>query len=128
MATISGKNGRIKIGSTTLADITLWQLTTKAGNPAYASSATQGWKTRREGVRDASGTVRFKLDLADPITDDFDEGDAVTLLLHLDATRFYTVPAIIDSLAWEVDINDGDVIGGVAEFSSTGPITKPTYA
>jgi hypothetical protein len=38
------------------------------------------------------------------------------------------VPAIIDSLAWEVDINDGDVIGGVAEFSATGPITKPTYA
>jgi hypothetical protein len=128
MATISGKNGRIKIGSTTLADITLWQLVTRAGNPAYASSATQGWKTRREGVRDASGTVRFKLDLADPITDDFDEGDPVTLLLYLDATRFYTVPAIIDSLAWEVDINDGDVIGGVAEFSATGPITKPTYS
>lgn len=127
MATISGKNGLVKIGSTTLADITKWNLTTTASNPAYASSATQGWRTRREGVRDARGEMRFKLDFADPITDDFDEGSAVTLLLYLDAARFYTVPAIIDSLSWEVDINTGEVIGGTAEFGATAPITKPTY-
>jgi hypothetical protein len=127
MATISGKNGLVKIGSTTLAEITRWKLVTTANNPSYASSATQGWKTRREGVRDATGEIQFKLDLADPLTDDFDEGDAVTLLLYLDATRFYTVPAIIDSLAWEVDINNGEVIGGTAAFGATGPITKPTY-
>lgn len=128
MATISGKNGFINIGATKLAEITYWQLTTRSHNAAYASSATGGWKTRRDGVHDASGSARFKLDLADPITDDLNEGDQVTLLLHLDATRFYTVPAIIDSLAWEVDINEGDVIGGVAEFSATGPVTKPTYS
>ncbi len=127
MATISGKDGQVKIGSTTLAEITKWTLTTTAQNPAYASSATQGWKTRREGVRDASGTLNLKLDLADPISDDFDEGSAVTLLLYLDSTRFYTVPAIIDSLGWEVDIDNGEVIGGTAEYSATGPIVKPTF-
>jgi hypothetical protein len=127
MATISGKDGRVKIGATTLAEITKWTLTTTSSNPAYASSATQGWKTRRGGVRDAKGEIRFKLDFSDPITDDFNEGDSVTLLLYLDATRFYTVPAIIDSLAWEVDVNSGDVIGGTAEYGVTGPITKPTY-
>lgn len=127
MATISGKNGKVMIGSTTLADITKWDFTPTSNNPSYASSATGGFKTRRAGVKDGSGSLDFKLDLADPITDDFDEGSAVTLLLYIDATRFHTVPAIIDSIAWSVDINDGDVVGGTAQFSITGAWTKPTY-
>jgi len=127
MATISGKDGQIKIGTTKLADITSWSLVTTAKNQSYASSATAGWKTRREGIRDATGTIRFKVDMADPITDDFDEGSGVTLLLHLDGTRFYSVPAIINSLSFEVDIDDGDVISGVAEFGAIAAVVKPTY-
>lgn len=127
MSAFSGKDGKILIGTTTLAEITRWELRTLSNNPAYASSATGGFKKRVGGVRDATGQIAFKLDPADPITDDFDEGEAVTLLLHLDATRKYTVPAIIDAIQLEVDIDTGDVVGGTATFSSTGAWTKPTY-
>jgi hypothetical protein len=128
MATFSGKDGKVLIGATPLADITAWTLRTLSGNPAYASSSTGGYRKRVPGVKDAQGTVRFKLNPADPITDDLDAGAAVTLLLYVDATRFYTVPAVIDALRLEVDIDSGDIVGGVAEFSANGAWTKPTYS
>jgi len=128
MSVISGKDGKVMIGATTLADITFWTLNTASNNPAYASSATAGHKKRVAGVKDGGGTIQGKLDVADAVTDDFDEGDAVTLLLHLDATRFYSVPAIIDSIQLEVDIDSGEVVGWTAEYSTDGAWTKPTYA
>lgn len=127
MATISGKDGKVKIGSTTLADITQWTLRTRANLAAYASSATAGYRRRVAGIKDGAGTLAGKLDPADPISDDFDEGAAVTLLLHIDATRYYTVPALIESLELEVDIDRGEVVGWRAEFSTSGAWTKPDY-
>lgn len=128
MATISGKDGKVKIGSTTLADITHWTLRTTALLSAYGSSATAGFRRRVAGIKDGSGTLDGKLDPADPISDDFDEGASVTLLLYLDATRFYTVPAIIESFRLEVDIDRGEVLGWHAEFSTQGAWTKPNYS
>lgn len=127
MATISGKDGKVKIGSAELADITHWTLRTSASLSAYASSATGGFKRRIAGVKEGSGTIEGKLDPADPVTDDFDEGSAVTLLLHVDAARYYIVPALIESFRLEVDIDRGEVVGWKAEFSTTGAWTKPAY-
>ena len=127
MPTISGKDGHVKIGAADVAEITAWSLNTTSNNPAYASSSTGGYKRRVSGVKDATGSIAFKLDPADPVTDDFDEGDHVTLLLYVDATRFYSVPAVIDAINLEVDIDSGDIIGGRAEFSANGAWTKPDY-
>ncbi|MGE3406806.1 MAG: hypothetical protein AB7I37_08335 [Pirellulales bacterium] len=128
MSTFSGKDGKVLIGGTSLADITHWSLRTLSHNSAYASSSTGGHKKRVPGIKDASGTIAFKLNTSDPITDDFDEGSSVTLLLHLDATRYYSVPAVIDAIRLEVDIDSGQVVGGVAEFSGNGAWTKASYA
>jgi hypothetical protein len=37
------------------------------------------------------------------------------------------VPALIESLRFEVDIATGDVLGGVAAFSSNGAWVKPEF-
>src|SRR3954466_12565707 len=128
MATFSGKDGKIKVGATTLADITRWSLSTTAHNASYASSATAGFKRRVAGVKEGSGRIMFKLDAADPLTDDFQEGSSVTLLLYVDATHFYSLPALIPTLTLDVDIASGDVVGGTAEFSTSGAWTLPTYS
>jgi len=129
MATASGKDGKVEVDSSEVAEVLAWQLTTTSNNPAHASSSTQGAKTRNAGVKDARGSIQFKLDFSNPITDQFDEGTKATLKLYLDATRFFTVPAIIDQIVWDdVDVNDGETIGGTANFSGTGPITKPAFA
>lgn len=128
MATLSGKDGKVVVGGTPLAEITAWTLVTSSRNPSYASSDTGGWKTRLAGVKDGRGMLRGKLDTASPITSQLDEGDAATLLLHLNGTLSYQVPAIIDELRLEIDIDTGDVIGWAAEFSVTGAVTKPSYS
>ena len=127
MSVVSGKDGKVMIGAAAIADVTKWTLRTVAGNVAYSSSSTGGFRRRVGGVKDGSGTIAFKLDVADPITDLLDEGDMVTLLLYLDGTRHYTVPALVDALQWEVDIDRGEIVGGVAEFSIDGAWTKPSF-
>lgn len=127
MATISGKNGKVMIGDAALAEITDWTFHTTSVNHAYASSSTGGYRRRVAGVKDGSGTIGFKLDPDDPLTDAFDEGSSATLLLYLDETHYYTVPAVIDSLQLGVDISSGDVLSGTAQFSADGAWTKPSY-
>jgi len=99
-----------------------------ASSPRCRRSSTGGFRRRVGGVKDGSGTIVFKLDPADPITDQLNEGDAVTLLLYLDGTRHFTVPAIIEALQWEVDIDRGEIIGGTAEFAIDGAWTKPSFS
>ena len=79
MASFSGKNGKVIVGTSTLAEITHWTFQTRSENVAYGSSATGGFRRRVAGVKDGRGTIRGKLDPSDPTTDVFDEGDSVTL-------------------------------------------------
>ncbi|MHB1033232.1 MAG: hypothetical protein ACYC35_23905 [Pirellulales bacterium] len=125
MATISGKDGKVTSGASDVADITRWTFTKKSNNPAYASSSTAGFKKRLGGIREGSGSIegKFQNNAAPALA----EGDAVTLKLYLDATHFYTVPAVIDAVSVEVDINAGQIVGWSAEFSTNGAWTEPSY-
>ena len=127
MSLETGDEGKVLIGGTPLADITAWSLETTTRSAAYASSATGGYRKRLAGVKEGRGRIQFKLDVASPLTNTLDEGSAVTLLLYLDGTRFYSVPAVIDSLQIEVDIDGGELIDGQADFSTNGAWTKPTF-
>lgn len=120
MSLLTGDDGKVMIGAAALADITAWSLEVHARGVSYASSATGGFRKRLPGVKEGRGRIQFKLDAANPITQPLAVGSAVTLLLHLDATRFYTVPAMIDTLRMQVDIDGGDLIGGEAEYSTSG--------
>jgi len=123
----TGDDGKVLIGGSPLADITAWSLETMVRSIAYASSATGGYRKWLPGVKEGRGKIQFKLDVANPLTNSLNEGSLVTLLLYLDATRFYSVPAIIDSIRVAVDIDGGDLVGGQAEFSTNGAWTKPVY-
>ncbi len=120
MATESGKNGKVMIGAATVAEITGWRYTQTSNNPSWASSGTSGHKTRVAGVGDGSGSVDFKVDFADTVVSEgITKGALVTLLLYHNATVYHSVPAIIDSINDEVDINDGEVVSGSFDFSDT---------
>ncbi|MCA9100060.1 MAG: hypothetical protein KDA63_02860 [Planctomycetales bacterium] len=130
MAVISGKNGKVNDGTSDVAEITGWTLRTESNKLAYASSSSGGYRKRVAGVRDGSGRIEGKLDAtsANAITEVLDVGDALTLKLYVDATHFYSVPAVIDSLDVEVDINTGEPVGWRGEFSANGAWTNPTYS
>lgn len=127
MALLTGDDGKVLIGATPLADITAWSLTTRAAAKSYASSATGGYRKSVTGAKHGQGRISFLLDSADPITNDFDVGSQVTLLLYFDDTRFYSVPAVIEALRLNVEIDAGKLVGGDAEFVTSGAWSKPSY-
>jgi hypothetical protein len=126
MAGESGKNGKVLVGSTTVAEVTGWTLNRTSNNPSWGSSSVAGEKQRVAGVKDATGSFDFKYDPADRIHSAISEGDAVTLNLYTNATDYFVVPAVVDGITYTVDMNDGDITGGTCNFSQTAAITEPS--
>ncbi len=122
MPAISGKRGTVTSGGTSIAQVTDWQLRTRAAGVSYASSETGGFRKKLSGVKQASGALRFVVSTAAPQTQ-LAAGDAVTLHLHLDASRYISLPARIDGLRLQVNIDTGQIIGGQFDFSSDGAWT-----
>lgn len=122
MASYSGVAGWVEVGDAAVAHITSWRLISTSTNPAYASSETGGAKTRVPGVRDSNGQFRGKLDDAEAQAETVAEGSLVNLKLYTDATHYVIVPAIIDRLQIEVDVDRGEIVSFVADFSGTGAV------
>lgn len=124
MAVMSGKNGTLFLGENEVSPVTNWKLVATSDNPDYAANDTAGWKKRVAGVRDASGS--FEVKVADDKQCPVEEGDSVSLALHLDATgdNYYEVPAIIDKISVDVDINKGEIVACIVEFSGNGAVVR----
>ena len=122
---VSGKSGKVLIGSNSIGEVTKWSATFEASSSRYASSATGGYKASLSGVKSGSGSIDFKLDTlaASAVL----EGASATLLLYVDATHFYTVPATIKNFKVEVNIDSGEVVGAAADFDTNGAWTEPTW-
>lgn len=122
---ISGVGGDCIIGSTPVHEIKKWSFKPKSENKDYASNYTGGYKKRVLSVKDATGTLDFVWDPWNPITAVLDVGTAVILKLQTVATQFYLVPAIVDDLSLDVDIETGAVESGTISFSLNGAWTNP---
>ena len=74
-------------------------------------------------LNDCSGSFEVKATDAGNVP--VDEGDAVTLKLHVDGTgsNYYEVPAIVDRVQVDVDIDEGSIVAYVIDFSGDGAIT-----
>ena len=123
MAVLSGKDGTLYIGAAEITPVSNWRLSITSNNPDYAANDTGGWKKRAAGVRDCSGSFDVKVDDSGncPVA----EGDAATLKLHVDDTgsNYYEVPAIVDRIEVDVDINEGRIVSYAVDFSGNGAIT-----
>lgn len=133
MAAISGKNGSVETtsgsggGDGAQAEITGWTFNTTSNNPSWASSTNPGYKKRVAGVKDGNGTISGKYDSSNTLFDTLEPGVTVTLTLKINATgsNYYVVPAIIDEFNIEVDMDNGDVVGWTANFSTNGEWSEP---
>ncbi|MGA2619839.1 MAG: hypothetical protein ABSF26_19675 [Thermoguttaceae bacterium] len=124
MAVLSGKDGTLYLGTSEITPVSDWKLVATSNNPDYAANDTGGWKKRAAGVRDASGS--FEIKATDTQQCPIEEGQTATLNLHLDASgdNYYEVPAIIDKISVEVDINKGQIIAYVLDFSGNGAVVR----
>ncbi len=127
MGLITGDEGKVLAGGVAIADITGWTFRTTVARRNYSSSATNGHERQLPGANSGRGAFSFQLDVANPLTDQLEEGSSVTLRLYVDATRYYSVPALIEALEMRVDVNGDKLVGGDAEFAADGAWTKPSY-
>lgn len=123
---ISGKAGKVTISSTSVGNVTKWTLRKAVSTDNWASSETSGKKMCTPGTDQLSGTIsaKFDNDAAFPML----EGTQASLTLSTDGTVGWIVPATMESIAYEVDIDDGKTITLEAEWKSNGTWTEPTYA
>jgi hypothetical protein len=125
MGAASGQYGTVHIGSSELLEVQSWKFSRKAAVHQYASNTTGGHKKTVTGVKSGSGSISGAYDPDDPVDDHIEEGDSVTAKLYTTATKYYTVPMVIENLDLEVDLDEGDIIGWEASFVADGAWTKP---
>lgn len=137
MSGFSGKGGKVKVGSTAIAEVTKWNFKPTSNNPSWGSSSSNGYKKRVAGVKDGSGSFDVKIDRSSLFLATVKEGDEVTLNLYLEThfdnatppvedSKYYIVPAIIDSVDVNVDVDNGEPVSATIEFSSNGAWTNPS--
>lgn len=121
----SGKGGKVLISTNSIGEVGKWTFRKQVEEDSWASSETGGFKMDTPGVKSGDGTINFKLDssAAFPAL----EGAQVTLLLYVDSTNFYSVPATMREVQIEVDIDGGKVITGTANFKTNGQWTEPSW-
>ena len=123
MPFISGKDGTLYASDIEVTQLTRWRIEKTVGQKAYTANDTGGARKRVVGVQDCTG--QFKIQLTESGNVPVEEGDAVTLELHVDdsGNNYYEVPAVIDRVHAETDVSEGKTVAQSIDFSGNGPIT-----
>jgi len=119
MAAISGKDGTAYHDGTMLPELTEWNATTTSANDAYASNATSGWKNRKGGTKDWTGSFACKSIPA------LSAGDEIAVVFY-DNENIWTGNAIVDEEGVACDINDGTIVTHTVPISGRGELAKTT--
>jgi hypothetical protein len=123
---ISGIHGDVLLGTTPISEIKKWSWNPKCIIKDYASNKTQGARKRVPGSKDGSGSIDGVWDPWNPICNLIDVGSIVTLTLQHTTGQTWTVPAIIENMKYDVDLDSGDIEGWSADYSICGMWTNPT--
>lgn len=121
---VSGKSGKVLVGASQVASITEWSLDKEAHISTYYSSDGGGFQQAVVGALKASGTISFELDVSAAMG--IVEGTSATLKLYVDATHFWSVPAVLKNFKVSTKLI-GDVVGGSADWESNGTYVEPTW-
>jgi hypothetical protein len=125
VAPIHGKDGLVKIGANTGVSISAWRIDSFGSQLFDASPLQNTWETLQDGLRSASGAILCDWDEADSnvqgaLLTAAEGGTTATLLLYVNATKYFSIPAYI-TLGAEVNV-DGTV-KRTFNFRSSGTVS-----
>ena len=123
---ISGKDGKVLMGATVIGNCKKIALSTKSNNPQFAHESSDGYKVSVAGVKSGSLSFDLVLDTQAAAYNLIDVGDAVTLKIYEDDTRFWSIPCRIDDIDENIDIDGGGEVTLGYKASTNGAWTKPT--
>ena len=100
MAAMHGKDGLVKIGANTGVNIASWTVNFVGPQLFDQSPLQDSWQTLVAGQRSASGSITCYWDESDSNVQDALRADAVggttaTLLLYVNASKYFSIPAYI---------------------------------
>ncbi len=104
----------------TVMDCTGWSMNRTADLKQYASCSTNGRYAYIPGIISAAGDLRGYTDDENHISEFFDAGDTVLLYLFLSATKFHQVPAVIENVQEDIQIEEAGIVGWTASYKSQG--------
>jgi hypothetical protein len=134
---ISGISGNVTVGGTDIYEIRKWSWVPKCSTPMYASNRTSGFKRAVPGVKSGTGSLDYVHDPGHAFWTQFSEGNYYTLQLTFSdpgrgipwaptSGATWTVPALFGSVKYDVDMDEGSIIGGSADYVTNGAWTLPS--
>lgn len=120
MSVRSGQFGTVAIGSSELVEVLNWKFSRKVTVHQSNTNTDGGYKKATAGPK--SGTVQFsgEVDMDDMPDDHFEEGDSIVFKGYVNATQYYLIPCVVESLDIEVDIDDGKPVSWSCSATTNG--------
>lgn len=130
MTVLTGKAGKVLIGTDFVAEIKGWKMSLKADTKditPFKTDSSTAWKEYVATLKGWDGSITtIALDMGDTNGQlalfNAIGGDAVTLKLYLDATHYFSGSAIITGISPSADVADL-VQGGDFSFQGSGALT-----
>ena len=124
MAAITGKDGKVTVGGSEIAQIRSFRIEESADNQTYVTSSTGGWAATAEGARHWTASIDLLLEDGAALSA-LVVGDKYTFEFYKDATHKLTGDARVNTITGpEVDIEGSGLIGLTVEVTGDGPLTR----
>lgn len=122
-APITGKDGKIEISGTPVADVFSWSITEEADLKPYASSSTAGW--RKVLVGQKGWTISMVVALPDgSFTLPFASGDSIAFAGFSMAGKYVSGTVKVGTIEPEVSIEDGEPVRATVNGTGDGELSK----
>ena len=120
---IHGNQGKILVGSSTIAELTKWEGTLAKNLVTYTSQDGAPWQKTVTGNKAFSGTITGKYDPDDPIDAVLDTDALVALRLHQNSAKYVDLQARLGDLSFTDDIDGNAIQEWTCTFESDGAVS-----
>lgn len=126
MAALAGREGSVRIGANTVAEIDQWTLDVGI-DVTEATDFGDTWKEFITTLRGATGSFRGRFDPADTNghvalqTEFLTGGSGVTLRLYVNGSNYYTGTALLTGVSKEASVSG--LVNATYNFTVTGALS-----
>lgn len=120
MAAVSGNQGKALVGSSTISELSSWNMDDDAGVQTYNAYAGAGWQRSVAGNRKVTGSVEGFYDPNGPIDAILTNGAVVMLRLYENATKYAQGYARLSKISRSANLGTAEPEKWSASFESEG--------
>jgi hypothetical protein len=122
MSVISGKSGTLKLAENVVTPVSNWKLDLAVQSKSYVANDTGGALRRLAGAADCAGS--FQCNATDDGVCPVAVGQGFAAELHVDQSgnNYYQAPILIEKIGVNCDIQQGEPVAYIVEFSGDGPV------